>query len=350
MLPTFANEHVAAVIPTYNRKEALSGAIESVLQQTRPADELVVVDDGSTDGTARAVASRFGTAVRLVRQPRRGVAAARNAGVRASTAALVAFLDSDDTWLPDKLAVQLAAMEDGAVLLSATNWRWKTASQSAFAVRRLALQASVLRSPLAHLTRGGGHGLWPSTWIVRRDAFWSAGGFDENLRVAEDTEFIFRLAWHGSFALVPEVLAERSSAMDAHKLTNFRDFRYLRELSDNTVAILLNVCHQIENQPRQVRRAAERRLSYHLRRQLEYLALDGRSREARKRAFAILSRCSGAREKLTALAAIISPPMVGARKRRSLLRRGVEGLPTGAHSHSALRRGVAAAMKAAQER
>src|SRR5688572_29492127 len=90
---------LGVVLPTYNRAQLLRRAIESVLAQSEPADEIIVVDDGSTDDTG-AVARSFGEAVTYLRQDNRGVAAARNVGVSLLTTTFVAFLDDDDVWFP----------------------------------------------------------------------------------------------------------------------------------------------------------------------------------------------------------------------------------------------------------
>ena len=100
---------VSVVIPVYNRASLVRRAVDSVLQQDTPAAEVIVVDDGSTDGTAPVLAS-YGGAIRVLRQENQGVSAARNHGVAASGGALIAFLDSDDRWLPGKLSCQAAYM------------------------------------------------------------------------------------------------------------------------------------------------------------------------------------------------------------------------------------------------
>jgi glycosyltransferase involved in cell wall biosynthesis len=100
---------VSVVVPTYNRSRLVKRAVASVLRAVRDDDEVIVVDDGSTDDT-EAVISSFGSRVRYVSVPNGGPGRARNHGIRAATRPLVAFLDSDDEWLPDKLELQRALM------------------------------------------------------------------------------------------------------------------------------------------------------------------------------------------------------------------------------------------------
>lgn len=94
--------NVSAVIPTYNRRKYIRRSIDSVLAQTVPVDEIVVVDDGSTDGTAEAVEEWYGSRVRVVRQANSGVSGARRRGIQEAQGEWVAFLDSDDEWTPDR--------------------------------------------------------------------------------------------------------------------------------------------------------------------------------------------------------------------------------------------------------
>lgn len=101
---------VSVIIPTYNRAATIERAIDSVFAQNVPI-ELIVVDDGSKDDTADIVTRRYGDRVRLIRQPNQGSAAARNQGIRAAGGELIAFLDSDDEWLPGKLAAQIAILD-----------------------------------------------------------------------------------------------------------------------------------------------------------------------------------------------------------------------------------------------
>lgn len=119
---------ISVVVPTYNRGHLIARAIDSCLGQLEDRDELIVIDDGSTDDTQRVVAE-YGDRIRYIRTPNQGAGAARNRGIREAKNSLLAFLDSDDEWLPGKIQIQRAfmqAMPD--VLLSFTNFSYKVAS------------------------------------------------------------------------------------------------------------------------------------------------------------------------------------------------------------------------------
>ncbi|HOQ05716.1 MAG TPA: glycosyltransferase family 2 protein [Anaerohalosphaeraceae bacterium] len=108
---------ISAVIPAYNSEAFIRRAVESVLAQTLPPQEIIIVDDGSTDGTRQAVQS-CGGIVRYIRQDNQGASAARNAGIRAASGEWIAFLDADDEWLPDRLALQVRLLQQYPFL----NW------------------------------------------------------------------------------------------------------------------------------------------------------------------------------------------------------------------------------------
>src|SRR3954471_13927034 len=103
-MSALSTPRVSVVIPAHNRAATLGRAVESVLSQTRQDFEIAIVDDASTDGTVAAIAAMHDDRIRLIRHDRnRGACAARNTGIRAGSAPFVAFLDSDDEWLPHKL-------------------------------------------------------------------------------------------------------------------------------------------------------------------------------------------------------------------------------------------------------
>ena len=109
MVSSAAHPTVSVIIPLYNAEVFLAQAIESVLGQTHPPQQVLVIDDGSTDQSAQ-IARRYGAAVQLVQQPNAGGAQARNRGVTLAQGDLLAFLDNDDWWAPEKLAWQLDAL------------------------------------------------------------------------------------------------------------------------------------------------------------------------------------------------------------------------------------------------
>ena len=195
---------VSVVMPAYNHARFLVDAIESALGQTLTPLEVIVVDDGSRDDTP-AVLARYGARIRVMAQNNRGVSVARNIGVESAKGELIAFLDADDRWLPAKLEQQVPAlMADSSIGLahcgvrevdaSLVPMRDRTDGMSGWVAEDLLLMRPVM--------------LAPSTFLVRREAFAEAGGFDERMRHGEDWDFCFRLALHRRIAFVPEVLAE----------------------------------------------------------------------------------------------------------------------------------------------
>jgi glycosyltransferase involved in cell wall biosynthesis len=193
---------VSVVIPAFNAARHLAAALQSALAQTTGEPELIVVDDGSSDGTAQ-VAAAFGPKVRLLRQENRGVAAARNRGLEAASGRWVALLDADDLWLPAKLERQLAALHgrSGSVCYTAIamvdeagraledlDWRAEPA---------VSLETLLLRNGIA----GGA-----SSLLAERDALRAAGGFDPALSLCADWDLWIRLALRHSFVHVPEAL------------------------------------------------------------------------------------------------------------------------------------------------
>lgn len=181
---------VAVVIPAYNPGKRLKIAVESVLAQDVDA-EVVVVDDGGSEDLSWLA----GYPVRHHRQANAGVSAARNVGVTLTAAPLVAFLDQDDEWLPGKLRTQLDAIGDAA--LSLTDFMWRPSGEPA--VHPYPATAQSLAA--------GGH-FCLSTLLVRRDAFWRAGGFNPALRMQQDHDLVMRmLALGGEDAHVFEPLA-----------------------------------------------------------------------------------------------------------------------------------------------
>jgi len=192
---------VSVIIPTYNRAALLAEALASASAQTFRDFEILVVDDGSTDETPATLAQLED--LKVLRHPaRRGVAAARNSGIAAARGEWLAFLDSDDLWLPEKLARQMAYLEKRpGLLMCQTDETW---------VRR----GVKVNKPLSHRKVAGKIFLpslarcmvSPSAVILHRRLLVEHGGFDEDLPAAEDYDLWLRLTWRFEVGLVEEPL------------------------------------------------------------------------------------------------------------------------------------------------
>lgn len=199
---------VSVVIPTYNRKEWLSETIRSVLAQTYKDYEILVVDHGSTDGTAEAVDKEFGGSVRysaLANCPL--PACPRNAGIRAARGDYVAFLDSDDLWLPEKLERQVGGLDaDPRLGWSYGNARWFGPGVVPGTIQTGAWQ---FRSGMVFRSLLMGNFIPSCTVVVRRKCLEEVGGFDMTpaLRSAEDYELWLRLAARFPLHAVRKVVA-----------------------------------------------------------------------------------------------------------------------------------------------
>src|ERR1700739_120956 len=194
--------NISVIIPTHNRAALLQKAVESVLAQTYPVHEILIVDDGSTDGTKDIVGSYLrGDAgakapVKYIYQEQQGVAAARNSGIANSTGEWLAFLDSDDLWLPEKLSWQVRALTEYAEVCAAcsTDSRYlnnahltKTAFQQIGA--RCNGQIGVFHEFARRVTAGTFHGVYLQALLVKSSLVRSLGGFHSALTVNEDTDF-----------------------------------------------------------------------------------------------------------------------------------------------------------------
>lgn len=182
---------VSVVVPAFNAERWLAETIQSVLNQTFTGFELIVVDDGSTDGTATVAKSFQDVRVRYIRQGNRGLSGARNTGIRAARGSIVAFLDADDLFHPQKLAQQMAAFENdrrvGGVVCG-----YETIDESG---TQLHEERPWLSAPLIDLrTLLFWNPILPSALAVRRDLLFTAGLFDEKLQRYEDWDLPLRLA------------------------------------------------------------------------------------------------------------------------------------------------------------
>lgn len=173
--------YISVVIPTHNRASMVFEAVESVFTQTFKDFELIVVDDGSTDDTASTLA-KFGSSLRFFRQEHRGVSAARNRGIVEARGELIAFLDSDDLWLPEKLSVQASYLRTFLqAALCHTEEIWLRRGRRVNPRRRHAKASGKAFTRLLRESL-----ISPSAVVIRRSILEEAGGFDESLPACED--------------------------------------------------------------------------------------------------------------------------------------------------------------------
>jgi len=177
-------------------------AIDSVVAQRYRPFELIAVDDGSDDGTAEEIGRRYGRSVRLVSEPHRGVAAARNLGARNSAGPYLAFLDSDDTWRPEKLEAQVAFMQgDPRAEICQTEEIWiRNGRRVNPTQRHRKPSGDIFRSSLELCL------VSPSAVLMTRELFDRLGGFDESFPVCEDYDLWLRISRDTPIHLIPEQL------------------------------------------------------------------------------------------------------------------------------------------------
>ena len=200
---------IAAVIPTFNRDLVVSRAIDSVMRQTLLPSEIIVVDDGSTDNTANLIAANYPT-ISYLRTENKGVSAARNLGIRKAKSEWIAFLDSDDEWLPQKLEKQVAYL--------ASEQNYRIAHCEEIWIRN----GKRVNQKVKHKKYGGYIFekclplcvISPSAVIIHRELFDELGFFDEKLPACEDYDLWLRICAKYPVLFVGEPLLNKFGGHD----------------------------------------------------------------------------------------------------------------------------------------
>ncbi len=196
-----ANPAVSVIIPTYNRGWILKEAIDSVLAQEYRDFELIVVDDGSTDGT-RDILNAYGSDIIVLRQINQGVSAARNRGIAEARAWLVCFLDSDDLWLPQKLTRQVEFFDGNPeALICQTEETWIRDGVRVNPKRRHQKISGMIFEPSLDLCL-----VSPSAVMIRKTLFDTVDTFDESLPACEDYDLWLRVSCRYPVYLIDEPL------------------------------------------------------------------------------------------------------------------------------------------------
>jgi glycosyltransferase involved in cell wall biosynthesis len=236
-------KRVSVIIPTHNRADVLGRAIASVLGQTWTDLELVVVDDGSTDETASVLAEFDDPRLTGMHQENKGVSSARNRGIAASSGRFIALLDSDDSWMPDKLEKQVRFMAESGFEISQTdeiwirngarvNPRFKHAKPAGWFLER-SLELCLIS---------------PSCVMFSRDLWDELGPFDERLPACEDYSLWLRVGARHPVGLVPEALtvktgghadqlSRRIIGLDLYRIYAVIDLLRTMELTDEQRAM-----------------------------------------------------------------------------------------------------------------
>lgn len=199
----------SVILPVFNRAHSIRAALQSVLDQTRQADEIIVVDDGSTDDIIGAL-SPYMSQIILLRQPNAGVAAARNLGVTRAIGDWLTFQDSDDLWTPGHLAAverDLSnATPDVVVHLGDVLYTGNGYAKSLFEIKGLhfpEVRAERVEEPLSLVISG----MTLQAAAIRTDVLTRLGGFDANMRMLSDTAFFCQIALEGTFLVTGDQVA-----------------------------------------------------------------------------------------------------------------------------------------------
>jgi len=199
-VPAHVRTTFSVIIPSYNRRALIAATLDSVLAANSEEVEVIVVDDGSTDGTIELLVA-YGDRIRVLQQENAGAGAARNRGARNATGEYLAFLDSDDLWLAWTVESYGAVVEQGG--------RPAFIAGSPFIFAREEEVADMERTPLRFLefadyVASGDEWRWfsASSFVIRRDVFLAAGGFKERRDVTEDVDLTLRLGVSGRFVQI----------------------------------------------------------------------------------------------------------------------------------------------------
>jgi len=216
---------VSVIIPTYNRAGIVVRAISSVLNQTVSDFEVIIIDDGSVDGTEKAVAGLKGPIQYLAHPANLGVSAARNTGIRHSNAPFIAFLDSDDHWLPEKLNVQMQFFETNSQMVACqTEEIWIRKGRRVNPMKKHVKPSGDIFEPSLKLCL-----VSPSAVMLKRSVLDEVGLFDESLPACEDYDLWLRIACRHPVHLIdqpliikegghPDQLSARYKGMDRFRI------------------------------------------------------------------------------------------------------------------------------------
>jgi len=222
---------VSIIIATYNREHVLRRAIQSALAQTYHDFELIIIDDGSTDNTERLVKSFSGEKIRYIRYgENKGPAAARNTGIQSAKGAYIAFLDSDDEWMPEKLEKQMRIFETAPPEVGLVYTGFFKMTNNKRRCRRFGGLTPNDGDIFRNLLSGGF--VLPSATLVKQECFERAGMFDKRFFPIEDWELFLRMSRHYQFKCIAEPLViyyPQPDSVSANQSTRVRPYKLILE-------------------------------------------------------------------------------------------------------------------------
>jgi hypothetical protein len=257
----------SVVIPTYNRAALIGRAVNSVLEQSEWCQEILVVDDGSTDGTQDVVRA-MGGKVRLVLQEHGGPSRARNTGVREAAADWIAFLDSDDVWYKDHLPriAEAIIRTDGSAAMYFSDAAYVGELSSVSHWKRCGYTCETpgtLIRPAVHIAVRGTHPMLLPFTVIRKDVYLRYGGFLEDLWAGEDTHLFIRICLHEGVCAVAGLggAVTADEADPANRLTIAHDSGTVRRWN-GAVRMYTHLLATEQDAPPTARREFARRLSH----------------------------------------------------------------------------------------
>ena len=191
---------ISVILPVYNGEKTIRATLESVIEQTFTDFELLIINDGSIDGTLTVIESLNDSRIQVFSYTNAGLSASRNRGISRATGEYLAFIDADDLWTADKLEAQFQALQDNPEAAVAYSWTdyINDAGEYIYSGSHLSVNGDALPHLLLLCFLENG-----SNPLIRREALLDVGDFDETLPAAEDWDMYFRLAAKYQFACVP---------------------------------------------------------------------------------------------------------------------------------------------------
>ncbi len=295
------NEIISVIIPTYNRANLICHAIDSVLAQNINNLEILVIDDGSTDDTAQVLKS-YERKIQYIHQDNAGVSAARNHGLRKAKGNWIAFLDSDDTWHPQKLSLQIESIQKHNADICFTNISSERMADDV----NLTSDNSIKYNEPFDLILQDNFALYIQTVLVKKELISKMGGFNEGYQVAEDTYLIYQLALEIPFIYIDQPLLLLDRSEETVRLSS-PTFETRRLYCDTHIEIADMAYQHSLNKDQHIQHKLKHILSHYLSLRAMFYCADRAYSNARRDAMKAIRYSESLRTTLRALRVLVLP-------------------------------------------